>query len=301
MYISDYVGAGVKGHRNLDFVDVNLDDDTSLFIDPCLIELMAEEDIWCRDAQSTISAFIDCLYACMRNGTLQNSGLLAHASEINAPHLGYGDGNNGKGKTEAGMLISLSGLTNLTRQIPSISKIQDMSVLVRRFAEDNMSDLLLNILHEQINRFTSEQMQRWSVSPTGRKTIWTFSAETRGWIQVERPCWEYNEKEILLIPKCIVRKNYLFKTHQYLYSVIADRMRRENGWFRLTKRDILANIPKANEHWEYETVISYTKANPEALTEYHNRMPRFYLRANAIMSDDDLDQVVYGYIIEELA
>ncbi|MBQ5803489.1 MAG: hypothetical protein IIW25_04585, partial [Bacteroidales bacterium] len=40
-----------------------------------------------------------------------------------------------------------------------ISKGEDIPVLVEGFAEDSMSDLLTNILHEQLNEFTAQQMK----------------------------------------------------------------------------------------------------------------------------------------------
>ena len=105
----------------------------------------------------------------------------------------------------------------------------------------------------------------------------------------------------MLVPKWIVRRNFLFKAHQYLYGVIIERIRRENGWDDLTKANIWSNIPRLSEHWEYEKVISYSKDHPEALCEYHDRMPRYYNRANGHMSDLSLDYAVYGYAIEEIA
>ena len=36
-YVSDYLNKGVKGHFNYDFVDVIVNDDNLLFIDPMLI------------------------------------------------------------------------------------------------------------------------------------------------------------------------------------------------------------------------------------------------------------------------
>ena len=32
IFVSEFIKAGIKGHRNFDFVDVNLDDDTLLLI-----------------------------------------------------------------------------------------------------------------------------------------------------------------------------------------------------------------------------------------------------------------------------
>lgn len=299
MYISDYIKCPLKGHQNFDFVDAYIDGDNRLFIDPCLIDMA--EDTWGRNASKIIRAFFDCMYDGFKNDTLQPEMLFAHAGEQNATKLGYGNGQNGKGKTAQGLFDSLYGLSTLVKKIPTISCPQDVPIFVEGFAEDCMSDLLTNILHEQLNAFTIEQMSKWNCPPNGKKAIWTFDAKSSKWVQIVRPCWLYKGRELLLVPKSIVRKNYLFKAHQYLYSVIADRIRKDNGWYDLRKIDVWLNLPRKSFHWEYTTVIDYTKENPEALSEYHKQIPRFYSRANGRMSDRDLDCAVYGGPIAEIA
>ena len=292
MYISDYLGLEPKGHHNFDFVDAYLDDDNRLFIDPCMLE--CSNDSWSINAVRIMRTFFDCFFEALRGGYLLESGLLDHAGEQNATKLGYGNGENGKGKTATGLIDSFRGLSVLVHDIPTISRAQDIPVMVEGFAEDCMSDLLTNILHEPLNDFTAEQMRKYGCAPQTERDIWTFDAENKTWIQVIKPCWLYNGKELLLVPKWIVRKNFLFKAHQYLYCVIAERIRRENGWDDLKKIDVWNNFPRTSFHWEYDTVISYSKENPDALTEYHKCMPSYYRRAHGCMSDEDLDYAIYG-------
>lgn len=299
MFISDYLGVQEKGHYNYEFVDAFLNGDNLLFIDPCLIE--ASDSPWCKNAAHIMQIFFDCVFDGLRDGTLHTNGLLAHAGEQNATKLGYGNGRNGKGKTAQGLWNSIGGLSALVHDIPTISRAQDIPILVEGFAEDCMSDLLTNILHEPLNAFTCEQMELWGCAPQGEKAIWTFDARNRDWVQVIRPCWFYEGRELLQVPKGIVRRNYLFKAHQYLYSVIVDRIRRINGWNDLRKVDVWNNFPRKSEHWEYDKVIDYTREHPDALLEYHERMPHFYRRAHGSMTDDDLDRAVYGHSIKESA
>lgn len=245
--------------------------------------------------------YFDCLFDIFRHENNCINELFSHAGEQNATKLGYGNGDNGKGKTAEGLWDSLKGLSTLIKEIPTIDRIQDIPVLVEGFAEDCLSDLLTNILHELLNYFTEEQMLKWGYAPQQEKNIWTFNPESTSWIQVKRPCWLYKNKELLLVPKWIVRRNYLFKAHQYLYSIIIERIRNERGWNDLKKIDIWNNLPRASEHWEYDTAISYSKQHPDALTDYHSRMQFFYTRANGCMTDQLLDFIVYGYAIDDVA
>ena len=157
-----------------------------------------------------------------------------------------------------------------------------------------MSDLLTNILHEQLNTFTASQMHKYGILPNCTKTFFTWSKTASKWVEVCKPCWTYKDREFLLVPKWIVRKNYLFKAHQYLMVVIIERVRAEQLKDDFTKIDIWRSMERQSEHWEYEKVISYTREHPDALADYHNKMSYYYHRANGQMSDRDLDICVYG-------
>lgn len=299
MYFSDYINVTKKGHSNFEFVDVCLDKDNKVFIDPALLELSQDE--WGKDANACLQSYFDAMFTAMKDGNEQN--VLCHGGEQNATKLGYGStGVNGKGKTKTGLYDALCGLKTLLKQIPTISKPMDIPVLVEGFAEDCMSDLITNILHEHLNSFTAEQMYKYGIPANGKVKFWTWCYDKKEWKQVEKVSWLYKGREILMVPKGIVRTNYLFKAHQYLYSIITERMRDENGLENMSKKDIWARIPRnKGEHWEYDEVISYSKSHPDALVDYHNRIPYFYNRANGTMDDDALDLAIYGRIVSDVA
>lgn len=295
MYLSDYINAGHKGHANFEFVDVQLDSDNRIFIDPVVLENATDE--WSISANRCVQSFFDCLFTTLKNG--YSDRLFEHAHEQNAIKFGYGNGRNGKGKTADGLKEALGKLKKLIYIIPTISKGEDIPVLVEGFAEDCMSDLLANILHEQLNAFTAQQMRSRGIPANEIRTFWSWDAVGGAWHQVTRESWSYKGQELLMVPKWVVRKNYLFKAHQYLYGVIIERIQVEEGHEDMKKIDILNNMPKNDEHWEYETVIRYTKEHPDALDEYHKRIPRYYSRAHGVMSDEELDMAIYGIKIEE--
>lgn len=297
MFLSDYIKLGCKGHVNFDFVDVQLDRDNRIFIDPAVLELATDE--WSIEANEYVRSYFDCLFEALKGNI--STELFAHAHEQNATKFGYGNGRNGKGKTENGLEDSLGKLKYLVHEIPTISRGEDIPVLVEGFAEDCMSDLLTNILHEKLYEFTASQMEKRGILPSKQKVFWTWDISKKAWKKVTKESWFYKGMEILMVPKWIVRQNYLFKAHQYLYGVIVERMQVEKGWEDMKKIDVLNNLPRDKEHWEYEKVIEYTKEHPDALDEYHERIPKYYNRAHGIMSDEDLDIAIYGHEIAEVA
>lgn len=298
MFISNYLHMP-KGHANFDFVDIKTHDDTELFIDPCLIELATDK--LSRMASSLIADFADTLYFDMRRGRWHESHIFDHAHEIHDTKLGYGNGANGKGKTAEGLKDCLNGLCELANNIPSITRIQDISVFVEDFAEDSMSDLLTNILHKLLCEFTAKQMEIYGKYPSGFHEVKSWSRASHRWATSTQPYWLVNGKKVLLVPKHWVRKRFLFKAHQYLFSTIIDRIRDDPTYADLSKKEIWESLERTFEHWEYEHVINYTWENPDALDEYHSRMLHYYRRARGRMSNSALDAVTYGFCDEEIA
>lgn len=64
-----------------------------------------------------------------------------------------------EGEYETGVAQYFSPLDSLLQDISTIKKAEDLAVLIPDFAEDGLSDLLTNVLHDQLNQFTSEQMK----------------------------------------------------------------------------------------------------------------------------------------------
>lgn len=303
-FISDYFNNGLKGHYNYNFVDVAVNDDNLLFIDPVLIELA--KDQWCNDANATIQSFFDEFYEAYRNNDVQRKiVLLSHAGEQNGTRLGYGQGDNGKGNTAKGLLDIFMPLENLLNKISTIRKAEDLPVLIPDFAEDGLSDLITNILHDHLNSFTMQQMKQYGIESNGLANFWTWSQTKGDWIRVERASYYIEGQEVLLVPKQIVRKKYLFSTNQYFNRIILEHMREEGGYMDgkkpIPKKDVVKAKRFSGEHWQYRESVSYTSKNNNVLEEYHDKLSFFYFENGNSMSDEDLDETIYGDVASRSA
>lgn len=297
VYVSDILNGGIKGHANYAFVDVLTNNDVKLFIDPMLLE--HKHDIWHDYANRVVQSFFDEFYSAYKSGNVQyKKTLLAHACEQNATRLGYGVGDNGKGNTAEGLLTIFRPLEKLILDIPTIKKPEDLTVLIPNFAEDGLSDLLTNILHRQLNEFTILQLQKYSINTNGTLKFWTWNYNNRTWEVVEMPSFLVHGKELLLVPKDIVRKNYLFDVDQYFRRVILERMREEGNYYvddkPVPKNAIIESMRFSGPHWQYDETIKYTQKHSEALSDYHRNLPGYYLDNGWSMSDDELDEFMYG-------
>ena len=205
IFVSDVWNINNSGHENLDFVDVALNKDNLLFIDPCLIENW--DNAWAKKAMCTINSFFSEFYSAYRdNDRLLKHSLLSHAREQNATRLGF-------------------------------------------------SDLLTNIIHSELNDFTLTQMNKYNIAPNSTTTFYSWDSSLQNWVQVESPCYRYGKDELLLVPKQIVRKNYLFGIGQYFERIILERKQAEDNWRDdkgkpIPKREIAKNLRTDDEHWQ---------------------------------------------------
>lgn len=299
-FVSDEWKLNDKGHEKYEFVDVAINDDNLLFIDPCLIE--NGSDAWSIKATAHIKSYCDKLYEAYSSGDRKKKRqLLSHAGEQNATRLGYGNGYNGKGNTAEGLLHIFTPLETLINEIKTVGKAEDLPLFIPGFAEDGMSDLLTNILHECLNQFTLEQMCKHGIQSNGTTKFYTWDLQTEEWKKIERPSYLVGGKELLLVPKGIIRKNYLFGVNQYFMRIILERMIDAGGYRdsegkSIPKKDIIKSKRYSGEHWQYDEVIRYTVENNDALEEYHYKLPVFYMEHGKPMADEELDSIVYGCV-----
>ena len=297
-HISEILQLNIEGHGNIDFVDIAINRDNLLFIDPLLIERKPGK--WAKQANEIVKSFFDNFYNAYRLVDEERKRkLLSYAREQNATRLGYGNGNNGKGNTANGLLETFRPLEELIKKIATIGKPEDLPVLIPGFAEDGLSDLLTNILHSLLNDYTLEQIGKYGRIPDGSISFHYWDVITESWKEIEKPSLLVKGKEILMVPKDIVRSKYLFGVNQYFSRIILERMR-EEGEYRdakgnpISKRDIIKSKGYSGTHWKYDETIQYTISNNDALEEYHKKLPGFYMEYGKPMTDEELDLQIYG-------
>lgn len=297
MRISDFFNLST-GHVNFDFIDIDTNKDTELFIDPCLIE--TEKTPFCKKAKLTLDSFFYSFFNLYRSNTTysQKEQLLSHAHEINATKLGYGNGNNGKAKTAEGIIETFESLKNLADSNVPLSKAIDLNIFVPDFAEDCLSDFITNILFYELSEFTLMQCQKYSVDTQDvveTHYFWDVSSST--WKKYSGKGLYIDGKLILLVPKNIVRHSYYYTTEQYFRMIILCKKQRELTTYDdkgkeifPSKKYLRESLLKTNSDildvCEKETVL-----DPYLLMTHHNNISSCYKNRN--MSNQELDYWVY--------
>ena len=206
--ISTYFDLKVK-QKDLDFIDVKLNDDNLLFIDPRLIE---------KTPNNVISPMADCLYkffvnlmiAISNSNAKTTNQLLSGVSEPSETRLGYGH-NNSNGRS-AGPEIKKNFVNSIknnpvikSRQIQNFS---DVSFFVPNMGPDRVSDITTKIIKNYLILFTQKQCKKLSIPVKSilQEDILNDSDLTWSNKNVELPIFDDNKKDrpIIFVPKNIV-------------------------------------------------------------------------------------------------
>lgn len=298
IHISNIVKVAEPCHSKFDFVDINVNDDQKLFIDPCLIDL--GRDKWCKKSSETIDSYFDVFYDAYRNDDQElKEYLLEHAGEINYTKLGYGNGDNGHGHTMNGLLKTFVPLEGLVKRVDSISDVVDLPVMIKGFSEDGLSDMITNIIHKQLNDYTLKILSTYGIKANSTDTYYTWNAGKKSWFLLEEPCFKFLDKKILLTPKKIVRKNYLFSADHFLRMSILERAKNESSHiddkgkvvYTVTKNQLVKDIDKSKKHWRYDVVHEKSIHDSTYLDDYHLTLKRHY--SGMGIDDETLNIVVY--------
>lgn len=288
-----------KGHSNFDFVDIPLDNDTPLFIDPCLIDTGNSE--FCKNAKRIISDYFNIFYDVYRRHSNEETLLdfYEYSHEINATKLGYGNGRNGKANTPYGMVCTFNSLSGLIDKKIPMSKAIDLPIFIDNFSKDRLSDMLTNILYNELCKFTLEQCEKYNhcIDPIKQQFYWNDKSHT--WQQYAGKGLLVKGEQILLVPKEIVCRSLYYCPEQYFRSVILERKQQETAYFdkegheqKKYKKTIREEILENSSIREVN--IDETSNHPDYLNQYHSDENLRY--SNRSLSDEELDGYVYKCI-----
>jgi hypothetical protein len=283
MLLSEYFHL-VKSQPELDFVDVPVDSDILLFIDPFAISLRT--DPWSQNCHEDIVNYFQNLIEIIRSGDNEEARRqLTHLGECNETRLGFSRGNpDGAGIGPGQSEKIFQALTESSAvRTGFVSSLEECELLVNGIARDKISDMTTNIIKKQLTEYTFQQCNLWDL-PTSRVPLKPFyNRYTRDWESGYFDLPVANEKPVLLVPKIIVRMdpnydqqdyynnfvlNYLQAEHLSANSSLV-RVLKRTGERRVTKKDLKARYP-CTKHFLY----SFSKEHPEVLRDYRAALAR---------------------------
>lgn len=231
MNISELFGLKIRGHKDIEFIDIDEQNDTKLFLDPYVIQALQND--FCKKARESIDSFFTEIFrACKARDKIRLRMLCSYSAEPNETNLGMKlISNYGKGATANSLTPLFLNFYKLVRQNPYIETDPlALCIYIRNFAEDKMSDLITNIMRNLLHEFTVEQSRLWGLPlhSVERFLGYYWDCETLSWRKLYGRPFLVSQKNILLVPKSIVRTHYVFNVDRYIRQYVLATLQEEH-------------------------------------------------------------------------
>lgn len=274
MKISKELGLNVK-QSELDFIDIDINNDTKLFLDPYFISRC---DFPLADKMyMTIKNFFEYVLELLRSGDIKKAKeIFSYLGEPNETCLGMSKGNvngSGIGPVNSERIID-SLLTSKALKSNLITDIEDCKIFIDGVDRDRISDMVTNIVRKHLNDYTIEQCKFWNIDVSSSSNgNYFWNSKTRSWEYLEEDGLFIGGRRILLVPKRIV--SYTSKyTPEIYYKQFALEYKR-------------------NEHLRFQTeLVRYRKPKKGEMIGQpylYKKTVDEYIRKNEIVNKEWLD------------
>lgn len=307
MRFSEIFSLGLE-QPQLDFVDIEPERDTPLFIDPFAISLKG--DAWSEVCNQHITHFFQTALDHIRAGRdLQARQMLNGLSEPNETCLGLSRGapaGRGVGGIQAFDLYE-SLAASQAAQNGLLEELAECDLFIPGIGSDKISDITTNIIRRPLIQYTQEQCNLHKIAldgefPSGR--FWDIDAGT--WRQEYARIPIIGDKRIILVPKYTVRRKMAlnsqeFYSHHIINFIQGEEFRRQSPLVKVlangerrppTKKALKERFPFSKDF-----VARFAQAHPYVLDAYK----RFYAEIEGGRGplrhqdfDDEFDEAIFS-------
>lgn len=279
MRVSEYYELG-KNQASLDFVDVRLDTDTPLFIDPTAIHLLDSD--WGNKCVSLIQDYFSLVLQYIKNGEhAEARALLSSLNEPNETRLGYSTDNpHGHGMGEK-LAEKVWHQLKESQAVKTglIKDLEDTALLIDGIASDVISDIVTNIIRGSLLEYTIDMCREYGIpfeSGVASGPLWDLTAKKWSRKYVEQPVAPNGR--LLLVPKAIVRHTITYQADNYYNMYILTRIQEEEaakGLVQILKNGSTKPLSKKSLRERFgsagkEQNRKYTPVRPDALEQYRS-------------------------------
>lgn len=299
-----------KTQYEVDFVDIDPEQDTTLFVDPYLLGLRV--DRWSLEASALVRSFFSHFLSLVAEGKEAKAfELFSHLHEPNETCLGLSKGKprgNGVGSEDARKLFD-SIIQSKAVKSGNIEDLEDFSLFIPGIGKDKISDITTNIIRGKLLEYTQEQCALHGISLTAGIPVGPIWDSVRlNWIFDYRDTLIVDGKKILLTPKGIVSYCKLYTSENYYNKHVLEYLQHEHirmgsmwvehrrdGSPYVTKKTLKENVVEYSKEWLYD----FTEKHPEVFKSFKD------IQASSVRSLDsssidpsmDLHKVVNHLIL----
>lgn len=195
-----------KLQDQLEFVDIDLDDDNLLFIDPRLIEMGTDK--YSKQMQTNIESFWSELIKFVKAKDAPNVfKILSGMKEPNETKLGYASskkqGNSISDKIKPKLIEAIQN--NKAVQSGILSHFADVELFIKDVSSDRISDITTKIIKRILIDFTIDECKKHKIPVFNVSQDNIYNPVTKKWEKDKFLLPVYEGKPILFVPKNIVR------------------------------------------------------------------------------------------------
>lgn len=292
----------------LDFVDVDADHDTPLFLDP--FAFAQREDTWSIDCHNLIVSFFQSAVDYIRAGDHDRArGILNSLSEPNETCLGLSRGTpQGRGVSGKQALDVYDKLAESEAvRTGFLSELSDCELLIEGIGPDKISDITTNIVRGKLIEYTQEQCRLHGIALGGDVAsgrLW--DPHERNWSQqyVQLPI--VGGRKILLVPKASVRWSIAIDHQEYYQHFVLNFLQHEHldqstalvhtlksGERRVYKKDLKEQYPLSKDF-----LYRFSRENPEVLARYKGSKRVGRSISNEELAED-FDERTFAQLLRE--
>lgn len=283
MRISQHYSLG-REQPTLDFVDVDVTDDTALFIDPLALRLLPSA--WANECISLIQNFFSAVVAAIKVGDHDTAKrLLSSLGEPNETHLGLSRGvskGRGMGNSLAATVWDALSQSEAAKT-GLLEDLEETVLMVPGIDVDIISDITTNLIRPALIRYTQEMCKNYGIPLTAdvvSGSLWDPTNKLWTTEYTELPT--VSNHRLLLVPKGIVRQHLNYNPGQYYRHYILPHLQEEEisansslvrilkkGGKKVTKKSLIEKYGIGKEINARETM-----RNPAILKKYRDDVKR---------------------------
>jgi len=278
---SNFFGIG-KSQAELDFVNVDLDRDTPLFVDPFAIS--QRPDRWSQASHATLANFFQRIVDRIRAGDLEAAfEALTYLREPNETRLGFSAAKPqgaGIGKFQAEQLFDALRSSSAV-QTGFITSLEECELMIEGIGRDKISDLTTNIIRFHLAEYTRGQCQLLGIPIQSCALSPYYDASRDKWMSDYFDLPVANGKPVLLVPKLIARYDLSYNHANYYDDFVisylqAEALQAGSGLVRTLKdsgrKVVFKKEVKARFPYSKEFLFRFSKEHPEVLAEYRKSL-----------------------------
>ena len=269
-----------RQQASLDFVDVDVEDDVQVFVDPRALRLLPSQ--WGAECVSLVQHFFRTIILAIKEDQHDRAqSLLAMLREPNETHLGL---SFGRSRGRAIGEHSAHDIWNALRKSEAvrsglIEDLEDTILMVEGIDKDIVSDITTNLIREPLIHYTQDACAAYGIPlqpDVSSGPVWNPTTEQ--WDQSFVALPVVDARRLLLIPKVIVRQRMNYEAGEYYRHYILESLRDEElaknsnlvGLLKSGERRVTLKSLKEKYGTGKQVIVRETLRRPELLRRYRD-------------------------------